>query len=355
MLSTRKKLVFALVVFCLAAIAGEATLRWWQPQIVVFANRYFRLMRPTPLGDDFIPGSRVHFHLQRDDGTVFLDFTVHVDRHGLRCGEQALSRVRALKVTTTDYETFEAPNDNVPTIHCIGDSFTMGWGVDFEESYPAYLHRALGAKYDVLNLGVVGIGLRAAIAKSRSVESQLGTPNAIIYLAENGDFADDRAVVGNLKDEAGNSFGEQAFYGLFRRSYVACVPLAIKVATTYQGMEELPAVFPTASSTEHEAAIRRALLAVIDGWSLPDNPTFRALYRLLVRCRTDGIRLILVIPLIEFDPNIAFLIRWCEENEVEYTTFLPSADEILRGDHHFNAKGNRRLADRVAARFFGNG
>lgn len=45
-------------------------------------------------------------------------------------------------------------------IICLGDSWTMGWGVDYTDSYPAQLQKILeqnflGSKFSVVNLGVI--------------------------------------------------------------------------------------------------------------------------------------------------------------------------------------------------------
>ena len=41
-------------------------------------------------------------------------------------------------------------------IVCVGDSYTYGWGVNLEDSFPKQLERALEPGTEVLNLGVFG-------------------------------------------------------------------------------------------------------------------------------------------------------------------------------------------------------
>lgn len=47
------------------------------------------------------------------------------------------------------------------TIACIGDSITEGYLVQSNESYPAVLHRLLGGRFNVVNLGVGGAAAQA--------------------------------------------------------------------------------------------------------------------------------------------------------------------------------------------------
>lgn len=50
--------------------------------------------------------------------------------------------------------------DTTPTdIAVVGDSFTFGYEVPYEETYGSYLEHALGSRYRVLNFGVPGYGL----------------------------------------------------------------------------------------------------------------------------------------------------------------------------------------------------
>jgi hypothetical protein len=51
-----------------------------------------------------------------------------------------------------------------------GDSFTMGWGVDYEDSYVAGLERLLeasttGPRYEVLNFGLAGLNAPTAVSR----------------------------------------------------------------------------------------------------------------------------------------------------------------------------------------------
>jgi hypothetical protein len=65
-------------------------------------------------------------------------------------------------------------------ILCIGDSYTFGWGVAAEDSYPKVLERTLGEGYEVLNLGVYGYNAAQVHATLQSVGIQY-EPDIIIY------------------------------------------------------------------------------------------------------------------------------------------------------------------------------
>lgn len=50
-----------------------------------------------------------------------------------------------------------------PTVVFVGDSFTFGHGVTYEESFAGQFERAIGPRYQVVNLGVQGYGTDQAL------------------------------------------------------------------------------------------------------------------------------------------------------------------------------------------------
>src|SRR5262245_64249912 len=69
-----------------------------------------------------------------------------------------------------DYEKPKPPG--VFRIVIAGDSVTMGSGVEDDEAYPALLERALEARheprrYEVLNLGLIGLNIHQVMARLR--------------------------------------------------------------------------------------------------------------------------------------------------------------------------------------------
>jgi len=68
-------------------------------------------------------------------------------------------------------------NRHVSTIVCIGDSITEGSGLHKKkQAYPHQLYVQLRRQYNVVNLGVAGVGVRR-LASSPSFSSYLGSPH----------------------------------------------------------------------------------------------------------------------------------------------------------------------------------
>lgn len=68
-------------------------------------------------------------------------------------------------------------------ILALGDSFTFGWGVDLNESWPKLVEknlRALGKKVEIINAGVPGIGLRRMRLICRAYKDQFDVDAVIL-------------------------------------------------------------------------------------------------------------------------------------------------------------------------------
>ncbi|MBM3256584.1 MAG: hypothetical protein FJZ04_03925 [Candidatus Moranbacteria bacterium] len=79
------------------------------------------------------------------------DFEVSVNDEGFRISPE-------MKVSESVIEAIK--NESGRKIICIGESWTMGWGVNYADSYPEQLQKILdgqasGEKYKVFNLGVI--------------------------------------------------------------------------------------------------------------------------------------------------------------------------------------------------------
>ena len=66
----------------------------------------------------------------------------------------------------------------------------MGWGVNYESSYPALLERRVPQGFAVVNLGMNGYGVIGATEKSTQVGREF-PPAAVVYLATDNDYQDD--------------------------------------------------------------------------------------------------------------------------------------------------------------------
>ena len=82
-------------------------------------------------------------------------------------------------------EVSEAKPPGTFRIMTLGDSFTNGQGVRYEESYPALLSRALNGngddrRYEVINLGIGGFNLRASVDRLEKKGLKFA-PDLIVY------------------------------------------------------------------------------------------------------------------------------------------------------------------------------
>ncbi len=94
------------------------------------------------LGWSYIPGRSVTQSFGSDNRPVIM----HFNDIGARVGEPG----RRFDSTT-------------PTVVFVGDSFTFGHGVTYEESFVGQFERTVGSGYQVVNLGVQGYGTDQAL------------------------------------------------------------------------------------------------------------------------------------------------------------------------------------------------
>jgi lysophospholipase L1-like esterase len=89
------------------------------------------------------------------------------------------------------------PSPEAELVVLLGDSYTFGWGVDTEETYPAFLDERLaaesGSAVRVLNLGVGGYGLTQASLRlarwvARHPEARV---RAVAWLHSHNDMSDE--------------------------------------------------------------------------------------------------------------------------------------------------------------------
>jgi lysophospholipase L1-like esterase len=91
--------------------------------------------------------------------------------------------------------SFRDDNDAVkkPEIVCIGDSYTLGWGVSQDEDFPARLKQQL--KKNVLNAGMVSFG--TAREFNRLNELDLSDTKYVIWQYCTNDYDENKAFINN--------------------------------------------------------------------------------------------------------------------------------------------------------------
>jgi lysophospholipase L1-like esterase len=329
----RRKLVYFSVVIGMLAVLAELGLRLIDPEIFrfVYAARQLHYYA----GWNFVdlrPNQCQELRLRRTDGSDYLHFTVTTDALGGRvCGSRRNEGAAKL-------------------IHCIGDSFTMGWGVADQQSYPAVLSEKLGSSAQVLNLGVDGFGLMAAAEKSRRVAATR-RPDVLLYLFCENDFSDD---VLTQRTQARSSLvqtGYQAFDVLRRNSYLANSPFAIRWAMLYRKARMAAGSATPAANTASNEQERTDIEKRLPDVAPADNLTTAALASLSERCRGDGVRLVVVV--IDGSSESLGLMRFCREKEIELALCpLTAAAYRIPDDGHLNVAGNRALAEFLAREVF---
>jgi hypothetical protein len=174
-LPLRRKLLFSGVIAALGAVAIELTARLLVPAPLEWLEHPARILQFDPVrGWSLRPNA--------DDFTV--DKPVHVNAAGFRDRDFPLTRT-----------------PGTARIACIGDSYTYGWGVRLEESYPKQLERCLSSKMRVeaLNFGVMGYNADQDLETLRK-SAVLYAPDLVLY----GFYWDDLLPVrAELLDRAG--------------------------------------------------------------------------------------------------------------------------------------------------------
>ena len=125
----------------------------WTPSEAAFA-RY-----DADLGWSYLPDR----YARQTYGTDPREITMYFDTMGIRAG-------------SPDH----AWDWDAPSVLFIGDSFTMGHGVDYEEAFPARAEAAAGRRFQAVNLGVEGYGTDQALLSLQRYIDRFRT-RAVVY------------------------------------------------------------------------------------------------------------------------------------------------------------------------------
>ena len=324
----RRPWLGALTVFVLLSAVAELLLRLAPPQALRFAHDSRAVYRYHPRWrTDFVPDATAAIRWRVDEGWV-LNFVVTTNASGFRWHDR-----------TVDHPLVRAPGQRI--VHTIGDSFTMGWGVDYEASYPALLQRDLGERSLVLNLGLNGYGAVGAVEKSALVGESF-PPDVVVYLATENDYEDDDiakrfsempAVVRGLLD---------TFDVLRRHSYLANVGHALRWWFYYRD------VFASGAERAVPTSDDAITEMTDDG---PDDALLGAASKVALqayadRLRAEGVRLVVVAH--GTGPVAADIARYCRAHDIEVHHIVVPAVWHLYREGHFNPEGNARVAAFIA-------
>ena len=302
-------------------LAAELLLRLVNPEIFEFVHTARQLHSYTTWTKvDLRPSTRGTFRLTRDDGEELFDFTVTVDERGTR--------------------SLGGRGHTGPlVVHCIGDSFTMGWGVEDDEAYPARLSELLGPSHRVANVGVDGYGLLAALEKSRRVAGDRN-PDVVIYLFCDNDLHDDRVTT---EVRGRSNLGHAPWFALdgFRRlSYLANIPFAIKWAAYFA-----PALEATSGEGMEDNLEGEDLAAALASATVPAGDTAVALLEHAHQCHLRDRELWFVA--VDTHPTTLGYVRLCQTQGIDHLLVPMDGRHRIPGDGHLTAEGNRLLARQI--------
>jgi lysophospholipase L1-like esterase len=308
-----------------ALVGLELVLRAASPAPLVFAQAMRRMHGYSRVARvDLRPSQSARLRLERSDGQPLFDFRLSTGPEGFRVEDPA----------------GPAPPPGVRFVHAIGDSYTMGWGVDAEASYPARLARRLGPEHPVLNLGVDGFGAIGATAKSQALAERFA-PAAAVYLFSPNDLDDDVRAAAVARRGGLAHAAHELLDALRRTSSLASVPFALRYKLQFQAGPATTAV--------ETAAVGPGSLLLPEPAAPPappgEHPTFSALraYRDFLASR--GARLLVLV--LSNQPEALTTYRFCREQGIEaHLVDVPPALR-LPDEGHFNAAGNEAVASLV--------
>ncbi|MGD9645637.1 MAG: SGNH/GDSL hydrolase family protein [Pirellulales bacterium] len=339
-LSWRKKVAYTFVALAICGVCAEIALRIIRPESIAFIRNWLTLYGPNEHHEwEMEPNRRVDFDLTVPASPRTIHFSLATDQRRLRVSTKA-------DATTT---TRAGQVEGKPTIvHCIGDSYTLGWGVEFEESYPALLSELLGPSHQVINVGMAHIGLIQAIERSQRISGEF-PPDVIVYLFDSTDCQDDERSA-----EARRGISQvmpPLMQSACRNSYLCALPLAVWMRRQFAGAEVVdPDILPRQFDADSIGLAEQTLISLSKHAERKSRPTFEALAALHKKCSEKNTRLIVVIHEFDFS-GVPELIHVLSEHNIEMTTILIGRDGLLP-DWHFNEEGNRLVAEAVKNKLF---
>lgn len=303
----------------------ELGLRLFPPVPLRFAHEMRRLHRYSRSARvDLRPSQSGRLRLDRTDGQPLLDFRLTTGPDGFR---------------VVDDRSAAAAPANARFVHAIGDSYTMGWGVEASDSYPALLARRLEPQLQVINLGVDGFGAIGATRKSLALADRF-PPVLAVYLFSPNDFEDDERAAAVARRGVVSHAANEALDFVRRESFLAGVPFALRYRLQFQAGPARPSAPPPAAVE----------LLVPPPAALPEppkgHPTFQAIGEYRDALASRGARLLVLV--LSTQPESLAAYRFCREQGIEAHLFELPPTLRLPDEGHFNAAGNRAVAELVA-------
>jgi hypothetical protein len=318
----RRPWLTGLGLLAVALAALESGLRLADPAALRFAHEMRRVHRYSRAWRmDLVPSSSARLRLDRSDGSPLVDFRLAAGEDGFRLGGGPADP-RALPPGTR-------------YLHAIGDSYTMGWGVEATDAWPAVLDGRLPPGLRALNLGVDGFGAIGATGKSMALADRY-PPALAVYLFSPNDPSDDERAAAVAARPSAVHLASEALDAVRRASWLANVPFALRYRLQFRAGPARPA-----PATDGDL-----VRPVLDVTSLPapdpSHPTLAAIRRYRDFLAGRGARLAVLV--LSTQPESLRAYRFCREQGIETVLFETPPAMRIPDEGHFNAAGNRAVA-----------
>jgi hypothetical protein len=335
----KHQIITWIIILFLIFLFLEVLLRILNPAFVEFPYRLRQyLSYHKSWKADFIPNARSWVRLRGDNNRELFSFLVSVGADGFRTWDRDL-----------DHQLIDVEN-GTRIVHAIGDSHTMGWGLNYEATYPAQLDFLLPGKTGVLNLGLNSFGTVAATEKSMHLWSKYPAMLSIYLFCEN-DYDDDRIAARHSRRPAVLHSMFDVWNFLRRNTYCANVPYAVYEWGYWKSLRTAGTQTLTGDKTifaEHSDRIE-----FTKPGSASSDPTKGALSKsalLKYKKFLDSQGVPLWVLCFGKNANSMDFGSFCSENGLE--AFIMSVPEsvTLYRDGHLNQLGNYQVAQFLYSR-----
>ena len=316
-----------LVIVIVTLLVTELVLRIVAPDTLRFAYDFRQAYQYHDRWyTDFEPGASTPIRLTTSDGYE-LDFKLSINEFGFRSHDDPGG-----PPLNTDSRT--------RFIHAIGDSFTMGWGLNYEYSYPAVLDTMLSSGYEVLNLGLNGFGATGATEKSLQLMDRFPA-SFVVYLPTANDYDDDEAAARYAERSQVLHRAMDVVNQARQTTYLASVPFAVRWWIYYR--DALGGEPGSATGTPTEQLSPRTITGSSN--EAIGVQTKRSIERFADALAEKRVPFLVVG---QGDSEIVDdIILFCRERGIRTLSVAVPASLKLVGDGHLNVQGTRQMAELI--------
>ena len=333
------KIVTTVLVVVILALILEVLLRLTNFSILEFTYNYRKAYRYHPMWRvDLAPNAQAWLHLPTPSGIQAFNFIITTNEDAIRVPDRPLDNSPGLI------------EQGSKIIHCLGDSFAMGWCVSYAESYPSILDLVLHCEYRSLNLGCNGYGTIAGTQKSIHLWDKYPANYSVLLFYSNDYDDDERATRYSQRPVFFHKL-LGCWNWLVHHTYTANLPYAIYYSRYWSAL---------LATSQHDVVRGKPCLyetpdfELLDVKSSPSRPDRGRLSKTaLLKYRSflseQNVPFIVIGLDVGLCDESKDMIRFCSENDIEaYLLKVPEALR-LRNEGHLNHIGNYKLAQFVAS------